>query len=149
MKYIKICPTCKFKNNPDSMMCTKCMGDISGVVPECADIEKKNKIHKSKVAKNYIVLIDKNKNKVLVKNGDVIGRKNIGSEILNEVKTVSRKHVKFIFEDNKWFIQDLNSTNETYLNDVKLNPGEKKQVFNRDIVNLSLATKFWIFTVEK
>ncbi|MCK5683696.1 FHA domain-containing protein [bacterium] len=162
MAFVKICPTCRTSNESNEMMCKKCMGDISGIIPVDADkiIEEKkrepellreneNEASSSTGKKHFIVLLMKDKKKFLVRNGDVVGRKSIGQEFFKDVKTVSRNHVKFVFEEGAWFVQDLNSTNETYLNDLKLNPGEKKKVSNQDKLNLSLSMELRIYLVEK
>lgn len=138
------------------------MGDISGIIPvnktvQTANDQQKNRGRLSNVEtaagssdrKHFIVLLLKDKKKILVKHGDVVGRKEVGQEYFADVKTVSRKHVKFVFEEGAWFIIDLNSTNETYLNDMKLDPGEKKKVSNQDKLNLSLSMELRIYIVEK
>ncbi|MBO5642930.1 MAG: FHA domain-containing protein [Kiritimatiellae bacterium] len=53
-----------------------------------------------------------------------IGREddNLISPILN---SISRHHAKIFFKDSEWFVQDLNSTNGSFLNDKKIDKPEK------------------------
>ena len=47
---------------------------------------------------------------------------------------VSRKHARFYLIDTSWAIQDLSSTNGTYLNERRIVPGKTFIVKNGDIV---------------
>ena len=44
------------------------------------------------------------------------------------VDGISKKHVKIIFFENKWFASDLGSTNGTYIDNDRLVPGSKKEI---------------------
>lgn len=52
-----------------------------------------------------------------------IGREddNLISPILD---SISRHHAKFFFKESQWFVQDLNSTNGSFLNDKKIDKPE-------------------------
>ena len=47
---------------------------------------------------------------------------------------VSRKHARFFLVDTTWVVQDLSSTNGTYLNEKRITPGKTFIVQNGDIV---------------
>ncbi|MBF0320091.1 MAG: FHA domain-containing protein [Nitrospirae bacterium] len=121
MDLFKLCPTCKTRNALTEMMCSRCMGDISGVKPE---EEQKP----AEAQGDFIVLRTSDGREIQVCHNDVIGRTSTGSEILNECKAISRKHARIIEEDGRWYVQDLNSTNETYIDDVRLKAGERAEL---------------------
>ena len=46
----------------------------------------------------------------------ILGRHGEGSQYFSKFPYVSRRHARIFFKKGKWFIEDLNSTNGTYLN---------------------------------
>jgi putative nucleotidyltransferase with HDIG domain len=54
-------------------------------------------------------------------------------EIVLDDSSVSRRHAELRQADNGWWVRDLESTNGTYVNGVRLGPGER-QLHPRDIV---------------
>ena len=69
-------------------------------------------------------------NKDLIK----IGRARNNDIALEYDLEVSAVHAQIIREGNNYFIEDLKSTNSTYINDVKIN--EKTKLMNNDIVKI-------------
>ena len=53
---------------------------------------------------------------------------------------VSRRHAKFTVQGTQWYIQDLNSTNFTFVNKQKLQPNQLQPVNNGDEVRLGRIT---------
>jgi pSer/pThr/pTyr-binding forkhead associated (FHA) protein len=49
---------------------------------------------------------------------------------------VSRRHAKLTVRGNQWLIEDLNSTNFTFVNNQKLNPGVPQPLNSGDKVRL-------------
>ena len=45
---------------------------------------------------------------------------------------VSRRHSRLIFKNDGWMLEDLGSTNGTYINGVKITPNQPKSVINGD-----------------
>ncbi len=126
----KICPVCGEQNNIDEFICKKCMSDISN-----APIEE--------IGEKENVLILKNDETTLkIKPNDVVGRNYKGAEYLIKYSTVSRKHCQFFYENGKWYIQDLNSTNKTYLNGKAIESSKKIEIKNNDELSLSRSLKF-------
>jgi len=124
----KICPVCGTKNNIDEFLCVNCMSDISGVI---ATEEKEN------------ILFLKNENFTIeIKPNEIVGRNHKGAEYLSENLSISRKHCQFFYENNKWYVEDLNSTNKTYLNSKKIEPLKKVEIKNSDELSLSKSLKF-------
>ncbi len=126
---IKICPVCGTKNPEDAPVCSNCLEDLSVVSP-VQEEEKKEIL-------NLLI----NGKEITVKNGDIIGRQAVGSEVLKDFPTVSRKHAKVLYENGEWFIEDLNSTNGTYINGKRIKPYEKRRITEKDNINLSMSVK--------
>ncbi|WP_456465293.1 FHA domain-containing protein [Persephonella sp.] len=126
---IKICPACETKNPEDAPVCSNCLDDLSVVSP-VQEEEKKETL-------NLLI----NGKEITVKNGDVIGRQATGSAIFKDFPTVSRKHARITNENGDWFIEDLNSTNGTYINGERIKPFEQRKIKKGDKVNLSMSVK--------
>lgn len=47
---------------------------------------------------------------------------------------VSRRHSRLLRQNDKWFVEDLDSTNHTYLNGLKLTPYQMAPVKNGDVI---------------
>lgn len=101
----KICPTCGAVNKISEMMCIRCMADISAVMP-VKHMEVKKVLLKLKHNNEVLELSDKM----------ILGRDNTWSGYLEQYRTVSRKHAVVSMKDEKWMIEDLGSTNGTYVN---------------------------------
>jgi pSer/pThr/pTyr-binding forkhead associated (FHA) protein len=126
----KICPVCGEKNSIDDFLCKGCMSDISSVIPS--------------EDKEDILILKNDETTLNIKPNEIIGREYNGIEYLSNYTTVSRKHCQFFFENGKWYIQDLNSTNKTYLNSKTIEPLKKIEVKNGDEVSFSKKVKFKI-----
>jgi pSer/pThr/pTyr-binding forkhead associated (FHA) protein len=50
------------------------------------------------------------------------------NQIQIEDKSVSRKHLKIIRKDGKWFFVDLSSTNGTFIQNKPIEPGREVEV---------------------
>ncbi|MEM7343854.1 MAG: FHA domain-containing serine/threonine-protein kinase [Chloroflexota bacterium] len=50
---------------------------------------------------------------------------------------VSRRHARFIREDNRWLIDDMGSLNGTFVNDVKVTPGQPVALNDGDFIRCS------------
>ena len=65
-----------------------------------------------------------------------IGRSQDNAIAVDSV-SVSRSHGEFVCTGSHWIYKDLGSTNGSFINDVRLQPGHFKLVRNRDMVSLS------------
>ncbi|MCS7165412.1 MAG: FHA domain-containing protein [Candidatus Calescibacterium sp.] len=141
---VKICPSCGHKNKVTEILCISCMVDISGVKP--TDSSTVVDQHSSDKREEILIIRDKNSGRVLeLSSGDIIGRSNKGSDIfmnLSNPKVISRIHCQVIYRDGKWYIKDLNSTNNTFLNSVKLTPNVDYQLNSGDSINLAGVIEF-------
>lgn len=70
---------------------------------------------------------------VLEKECSILGKNPRVKLFLNR-ETVSQFHAKFDYIDGKYFIEDMNSTNGTYVNDVMLSYREKKSLSVGDVL---------------
>ena len=66
------------------------------------------------------------------KNEIMIGR-NAENDIVVENLAVSKLHARIVKQDEAYYIEDLNSTNGTYLNKIKIT---KKDLKNNDIISV-------------
>jgi len=145
MEKYKICKRCGTRNPINEAMCIECMG-IEFIYPNEEEMQNKSIEEKTfldnndektyiEETKNLFIIYD-NKD-YPIQNNTIIGRENYLSEILQNYKTVSRTHAKFLYDGEDWYIQDLSSTNGTYVNGEKIT---HKKLSNNDIIDLS--TKF-------
>ena len=81
-----------------------------------------------------------------VLNGEsvVIGKKGEDADLVIDEKEISRMHARVFLKDEDYYIEDLNSTNGTFKNGVRLKPYEQKKLSKGD--EIRLATKKLIFT---
>lgn len=101
------------------------------------DIKGINKVDKSQT---YLKLINMKEDlpfklsEHYALDGDVtIGRGSENSIVIKD-PFISKEHVKFFYEEDSYYIEDLNSANGTYLNERKIETVEK--LYNGDIINI-------------
>ena len=136
MALVKICPSCGEKNDDISLFqCKRCEVDISGISPVEDEEYSKQKEH-------CLIIKTMDGHEIRVNDGDVVGRNATGKDVLDSFKTVSGIHAKFICDDGNWFIEDLNSTNGTYINGSRI-PANKQIELNPE-QKLSLSKSFKI-----
>ena len=152
MKY-KICKNCGTKNDIDEPFCTECMEAEFEIVDEDKEInqeaEEKQEIQQEKIDTNKTILDMKKPLKLknqeftlIIEEDKIIGRENFGAKYLSNYLTTSRAHLKVFYKDNKWMIEDLNSTNGTFLNGVKITPNKEYEIKENDIIKLSSKVEF-------
>ena len=76
-----------------------------------------------------------NRIEFLTKRVTTLGR-NPQSDIFIDDRIVSRCHLRIYCEDGKLLIEDNNSTNQTKMNNITLNPSEKTIVPNNAIIEI-------------
>ena len=136
MELIKICPTCHAENHISEVMC-RCMADISSVAPT----PKKEEITLPP-SKKELTLHSKNNGENLIIYGDEeLGREDENS-FFAPYSTVSRHHARITNNKNLWEIEDLNSTNGTWINGIRLQPNTLSPLKNGDILQLSKSCSF-------
>ena len=61
--------------------------------------------------------------------------------LLDGKSTVSCRQATFLYEKDMWFLRDNFSTNGTWLNGVKIQPGKKYQLATNDEINFAMAER--------
>ena len=87
--------------------------------------------------KAEVYLEDDPKFRFTLLDGLTIGREadiNIGA--LDGSKFASRVHATFLKDGDGWSIRDEGSTNFTYVNSVRVGPGEKVRLKENDLISL-------------
>lgn len=70
-----------------------------------------------------------------------VGRDKICDLLLKGKPTVARRQATFFYEKNMWFLRDNFSTNGTWLNGVKIQPGKKYQLATNDEINFAMTER--------
>lgn len=74
----------------------------------------------------------------ITKDDFVVGKNpNLSDGVISFNKMISRKHCRFIKRDNVLFVEDLQSSNGTFINKKKLLPGKQYQVNSNDVIRLA------------
>jgi len=143
-----LCPSCKAPNEKNAKACVSCGGELSSNIPFSKETPKplsppprppefvplsptaSGALPMSLIVERYGIEIH-----VPVKEkGIVIGREDADNNIFPDIDTttfggnqagVSRRHAQITLQLNQYFIQDLNSTNGTYVNRIKLGQVQK------------------------
>lgn len=69
-----------------------------------------------------------------------IGKMQGMADFLIEQKGISKLHAKIETEDDKLLLQDLNSTNGTFLNGLRLTPNEKVEIMEGDEIRFGIVS---------
>ncbi len=145
---IKICKTCGAENAPVELECRGCMGDISGIRP----VEKVEKNASAEApgpnaAGIALVLVSVASGSALpIHDGDILGRERAGRDLFASCGTVSREHAKIACSDGVWTIEDVGSTNGTYVNGMRLEAGQRHPLKAGDLVALSKSCELLVET---
>ena len=87
--------------------------------------------------KAQVYMEDDPKFRFALLDGLTIGRQgDISVEGKKGSRYVSRVHATFIRDGDAWYIRDENSSNSTYVNSVKLKPGEMRRLGPDDLISL-------------
>lgn len=57
----------------------------------------------------------------------------------DQARTVSGRHARFFFDDDKWFVEDAGSRNGTYIGARKLDSGARQAIAVGDVIGLGLT----------
>lgn len=92
---------------------------------------------------NILRLTIENSEKTFQFQKDVVevGRDKKCDLLLDGKSTVARRQATFLYEKDMWFLRDNFSTNGTWLNGVKIQPGKKYQLTTNDEINFAMAER--------
>jgi hypothetical protein len=85
-----------------------------------------------------LALITDDGERIRVKDGDIVGRQEVGADYFQKFSTVSRRHARFFYRNGGWTIKNF-SDNSSFVNDERLEPGDEKELVTGD--NLRLSSK--------
>lgn len=74
-----------------------------------------------------------------------IGRNRANNLVVPDNTAVGRQHAVIIKQDDRFFINDLNSTNKTYVNGKEIPPRQNIEIFNN--TKIKLANEDFIFNI--
>lgn len=124
------CPVCHHQNRIGNRYCTQCGSKLVS--------EKKAGAHLVIMSGNY------HKRIALTKSSNTIGRDD-GNLIYFDDNQVSKTHAVISFENDQYWIKDLNSKNGVYLNGKKIDQAERLH----DGSILKIGTKILRFEIDK
>lgn len=110
---VRICD-CGAKNPPNARKCQACGEDISDITPttEVATEQQSTTYVLSSLDGKYAYKIETDE--------EIIGRESGMEAYLGAKSFVSRMHAKITIEAENLYVEDLNSTNSTYINNKKI-----------------------------
>ena len=89
--------------------------------------------------KAYVYLEDDPGFRFVLTDGLTIGREGgINVSSLPDSKYVSRVQATFLHEGGSWYVRDDNSRNSTFVNSVRLTPGEKRKLKDEDLISFGM-----------
>ncbi len=170
MGMVKIC-SCGMANSPSANLCSFCDANISGIRPEEsaepevegaeaevpqekeAPIEEKPAVSSSDTLyegeETLAFVFSGNGRRLIASSGDILGREGTGKLEFADFGTVSRKHARIALVGDHWTIEDLQSTNGTWVNGKKSKPGEPCQLKEGDILSLSRSCQLTVQQMRK
>ena len=128
IKLVRLCE-CGAKNPPNARKCSCCREDISDVVPT-ADEE----VQQADTVTFVLSSLDGQFAFEMTSEEVTIGREKTMSEYLSAKSYVSRSHARLTIVNNELFIENLSSTNYTYVNNQKISA--KTKLNNCDEIGL-------------
>lgn len=167
--HIKICPACKRENPESASICAYCGTALVGVmsvhttghVPE-QPIKIQPPDHILQLTSLYadilaLVVLGQDQ-PILVRGGNkvILGRYSAGettpsvdlSAYNAALLGVSRQHASISRPEHTYLLQDLGSTNGTWVNESKLTPNTNHELKNGDLVRLGQLAMYVYFNTE-
>ena len=71
------------------------------------------------------------------------------TDIVYNVADVSRMHAQIVYDGNRVYMQDCNSTNGTYINGVKISSGQLIEIKAEDEISFSQSKSATLIVGEK
>jgi hypothetical protein len=158
---VKVCPACNEKNPVSEVICRVCMTNLTSVSPTREGETPKpggepeggasaagpeggaGNGDRTVCAPPSLAVLTLSRasdgRSLPVPDGGVLGRGGDGGAFFERDMTVSRRHAKVGLSGGVWVIEDLNSTNGTWVNGKRLEAGRPCPINVGDSVALSAA----------
>lgn len=75
----------------------------------------------------------------------IVGSERVGSDIWVDSDSVSMRHAEFFYEEDKWYVRDLNSENGTWLNGKQMEKDVKYLLYKGDEIDFAHEKKVYFF----
>jgi pSer/pThr/pTyr-binding forkhead associated (FHA) protein len=152
MELIKLCPACKEENPVSEVICRVCMTNLASVSPTPppsaqpaeeppSDAHTSQNSDATEFSPPEVLTLARVSDAftISVQSGCILGRAGGTSEFFKESKTVSRRHARVVYKDGTWAVEDMGSTNGTYLNGRRVENDRPHALQKGDTLSLSLA----------
>ncbi|MDR3279575.1 MAG: FHA domain-containing protein [Synergistaceae bacterium] len=161
MEMIKLCPACNEENPVSEVICRVCMTNISSVSPtpkggaappeELEFLPRESPREAGTSAETIfsppeVLTFSRAADGRVISllSGSTVGRSGDMNAFFDGCRTVSRRHALVRYQDGAWTIEDLGSTNGTWVNGTRIEPGRPCQLRKGDSVALSMACEMRI-----
>jgi hypothetical protein len=145
------CPVCGAAATAGDAFCEECGAALGAPAPAAIPVTSIGTAHVSTIpsaprAVHAQILLGNGQSVDLTgKANYLIGREDQVSGIYPDVDTthsdgdaggVSRRHAEIVQQSDQWFLQDLNSTNGTYVNNQRVAPNSRQPLLSGDQIRL-------------
>ena len=143
MSRIKVCPVCGERNPEDAFDCGRCgellLGPAQDEPPPGPTALEPASPSATVFERKLLLRLEApdGSGGLELESGALIGREASGGEWLARRQTVSRRHARVRHDGTQWFIEDLGSTNGTWVNERLVKPGTPCPIRPGDSVALS------------
>ena len=147
VELMKLCPACGEQNPATEVICRVCMANLSSVAPAppfsapAREPGAETNSDETMISRPDALTLSlpSGGGTVSVRSGQVLGRQGDAGDAFEKFRTVSRRHARVTFVNGAWNIEDLGSTNGTWVNGRRIEPKERCPLSAGDAVALSLA----------
>lgn len=138
------CENCGIENIEGTVYCDNCGSELSDENTVATDTESTAMMELPFETYHRTALFHQRSGEIITlpeSDEIIVGREDPVSGIFPDVDTsilggeedgVSRRHAKISFQDDKFYVEDLNSVNFTYLNQTRLEPNEPAELNDGD-----------------
>jgi len=85
-----------------------------------------------------LLLLAKDGQKIVAKNGDSIGRTELGADYQLKFPTVSPKHIQVFKRERTWYLKNISTSSRAYVNEQEVPWGAEREIKAGDELRLSV-----------